>query len=570
MRATAAAAVLALVACTSQTSPTSSSSSSTTSATSSSSTTTSLPAASSTAPNPGTATTAPSGGSGELVSCWSAPAQGGGPGGWEDVTSDLGLVEPLTGIYLHAAAWGDVDGDSRPDLAVGTFGDRAVERYQERGADGPRPDQLLYSGDPYRAVPLDEELGRTSGALFADLDGDGDLDLVLVRNAGLRNQSPLPSQVFENRNGSLQAAAQLPLPAGFQGRSVAAIDLEGDGRLDLAVAEDLYGETGTRVLANRGELRFEDVTAAVGVGDGVFGLGVVAADLSGDGTTDLFVAGDNRIFVGDGNGSLLPAPSASLRWEVSDAEDLVGAAAVGDVNGDGLLDLVVGHHFGRASSADPIPVRLYLNQGIDGAGMPRFEDVTEEAGLVGLPTKAPHVELVDVDNDGLLDLLTSASADDGALPAVFRQTGREGGRPRFAPPEGLGASQYWVTAPTADVDRDGRLDVFLGEWEPSLPSRLLRNTSASGHWLQVAVAGPGRGVGSTVRAYREGALGDPGALVGHSEILAGVGYTSGGEPVAHLGLGELTGVDLEVGLPDGSRLQAKGVAADQRLGVGGC
>jgi hypothetical protein len=47
----------------------------------------------------------------------------------------------------------------------------------------------------------------------------------------------------------------------------------------------------------------------------------------------------------------------------------------------------------------------------------------------------------------------------------------------FTTPEGMGDAQYWVAAPTVDYDRDGRLDIFLLEWEPSLPSILLRNVT---------------------------------------------------------------------------------------------
>ena len=121
-------------------------------------------------------------------------------------------------------------------------------------------------------------------------------------------------------------------------------------------------------------------------------------------------------------------------------------------------------------------------------GDPTFEDVTEEAGLVGLPTKAPHVEIADVDNDGWPDIVTTASADDGTRPAVFRHEGLIDGVPRFAAPAGLGAPQYWVAGPMTDVDRDGRLDILLVEWNPALPSLLLRNTSESGNWLEVSVS----------------------------------------------------------------------------------
>src|SRR5262249_2160547 len=109
--------------------------------------------------------------------------------------------------------------------------------------------------------------------------------------------------------------------------------------------------------------------------------------------------------------------------------------AVGDLNRDGRPDLVVGEHFSTALQDHPTAVHLYLNEGNDDAGNPRFRDVTEKSGIVPFRTKAPHVEIVDLDQDGWPDILTSASADDGRVPAVFRNRGPDAdGVPHFDVP----------------------------------------------------------------------------------------------------------------------------------------
>ncbi len=477
---------------------------------------------------------------------------GAGPRVWVDVTDTWGVVEPLTGMFVHAAAWGDVDDDLRPDLVVGTFADRDPERYRVRGAAGPAPDRLLLGGaDGFTSVDLPVDPGRTSGALFADLDADGDADLVLSRNAGLANQMPGGLVLFENQDADLRFAAAVPLP-GFQARTVGAFDFDGDGLLDLAVAEDRYGDTGTRLLRNLGDWSFEDVTTRSGIGQ-VFGLGLTTVDLSGDGIPDLFVAGDNRLFLGVGDGTFRPVDSSAFAWERFGPEDLVGGVSAGDVNGDGLPDLVVGHHFNSTvDEGRRVPVRLYLNRGSG-----RFEDVTERAGLVGLPTKAPHVEVADLDNDGTPDILTSASAGDG--PAVFWGLGVVDGVPRFEEPEGLGAAQYWVAAPTVDADGDGVLDVLLAEFDPSVPSRLLAG-GGGGNWLEVSVSGPGRGIGALVELRAP-----DGTLLGSTEITATVGYSAGRMPVARFGLGEAEEVDVFVRFPDGSRGFAESVEVNRRI-----
>jgi hypothetical protein len=229
---------------------------------------------------------------------------------------------------------------------------------------------------------------------------------------------------------------------------------------------------------------------------------------------------------------------------------------------------VVGHHYN--STVDfgrEVPVRLYVNHTGAPGRDPVFEDVTEAAGLVGLRTRAPDVRLIDLDNDGWRDLVTTASAGGGTGPAVFRHTGEVvDGVPRFEPPSGLGDPRYWVGGPAADVDRDGRVDLLLVEFEPSLPSLLLRNTSDAGHWLSVAVGTElGGGVGTRVAAYEPGGSGDPARLVASGEIVASEGYTSAGELVAHLGLGAVTEVDLVVSPPGRAEIALASVPVDRHL-----
>lgn len=479
--------------------------------------------------------------------CWTAATAGTSSEiAWLDATERLGLVAPLTGMHGHAAALGDVDGDGTVDLAMGTFADRPADTYAVRGASGPSPDRLLVGGPPFVVTDwLGDPFGRTSGSAFADLDLDGDLDLVLSRNVRSGDRQDVPTRVYENRDGRLIGGAVLDLPAG--GRSIGVLDADGDGLPDLFIAEDRWSGGSSRLYRNTGGLEFEDATADLGVPPDVHGLGVAVGDLDGDRRSDLVVAGSNRVFVGTGDG-LREVSVPELAWEVYGAEDDVAGAALGDVDGDGRLDLVLGHHYGSTIDLGiDVPIRLYLNR-TTGPGEPiHFEDVTDRAGLVGLPTKAPHVEIADIDNDGRPDIVTSASAGDGATPAVFRQVDTIDGVPRFQTPPGLGSAQYWVTSPIGDLDRDGRLDILLVEWEPSLPTLALLNDGDTGHWISVSV-GPelGGGVGTRVQVFAPGRLE---SALGTIDITATVGYTAGVEALAHFGVGSLTEVDVVVTPP---------------------
>lgn len=502
-------------------------------------------------------------GSGSGLTCWSAdPESGGEPFTFQEVSDQVGLVDPLTGLYGHAAIWTDVDGDNTQDLFVGTFADRDDERYQHRGATGPNPDRLLMQSEGFSLLPgFPEMFSRTSGGATADLDLDGDLDLVLSRNFRDRVAGEATTEVLRNDGESFTRVSDTGLPEEIGGRSVAVFDHNLDGRPDLFITEDRWSGGSSVLLENRGDLVFEDVTSETGIPEDVHGLGVAAADFNNDGLHDLFVGGSNRLFIGGSDGFEEADPSV-FQWEVYGNEDDVAGVSVADLNRDGWLDLAVGHHYNSTVDfGETVPVRIYLNRGTDSEGHPQFDDVTEDTGLPGLPTKAPHVELNDFDNDGWPDLLTSASAGVGTEPAIFRHEGLSGDVPQFSSPTGLGSAQYWVAAPTADFDRDGRLDVFLVEWEPALPSLMMRNNTEAGNWLQVSI-GPehGFGLGWRVDVF------DGDRLIGSREITVTQGYSSGVSPIAHFGLGEVESADVILTPPGGGEPVSLGpTEANQHL-----
>ena len=531
------------------------------------STTTTTTPPTTTTTTPPTTTTRPTDGKEHSgIVCWTAePAPGTGQISFSDATVEMGLVEPLTGMYGHAAAWGDINEDQYLDLLVGTFADRPVDIYVHRGASGPAPDRLLSrSGDGYVLNDgFPQTYGRTSGAAFADLDSDGDLDVVLSRNVK-EDQALDATAIYENVGGAYRAV-ESGISSSLGGRSVGVLDYDGDGLLDLFIAEDRYRGGRSRLYRNLGDLQFSDVTGLAGLPEDLAGLGVATADVDDDGDVDLFVAGDNRMFIGTGDG-FEEVSTDVFRWPPVGDEDDPAGAAFGDVDRDGRPDLVIGQHFN--STVDfgvPAPVRLFLNRTMSGGGIV-FEDVTTASGLLPLPTKAPHVEIVDMDNDGWPDIVTSASAGDGTRPAVFRNLGLDGGIPRFEEPAGLGDSQYWVAGPAGDVDQDGRLDLLLVEFEPSLPSLLMRNESASGNWLEVSLGVEADGIGSRVFVYEpRGSSGSEGRLLGSAGITAARGYSAGVAAIAHFGLGDVEFVDVVVQLPDGRELVEPDVPVNRHI-----
>jgi enediyne biosynthesis protein E4 len=526
---------------------------------------------------------------------------------FRDTGEETGLLPLVRGIRGHGAAWGDANGDGRIDLYVGTF-----------HTDGP-PNLLLWNkGDGFHRDDQSalQISSRATGVVFADLDNDGDLDLYV-------GSMPAPegSRLAE-RTGRVLAGCTLfrndgdgkftnisegngACPESFGGRSVAVLDFDGDGLLDLLVGEDpLPGYNGSstrssRLFRNLGNLQFQDVSRKAGLPDGIPGLGVAVADVNNDGWPDFFLAssGGNRLFLNNGNGTFREAPGSRevFAWPTAGGDDMVCGVVFGDVNRDGLLDVVIGQHY-KHPWTDPLANRLYLNRGIRD-GVPIFEDATEQVGLVPLPMKAPHVEIQDFDNDGWPDIFTSIVkfADGRPHPVIFRHLGLRNGVPQFRAdaldvnpfptPEDQAIRRsgalfdklirertiiYTAPGPSGDYDNDGRLDLFLASWWPEFPSLLLRNETPGGGWLDVCVEGTNtvnrQGIGSRINIYSAGKLGDPTALLGCREISVGYGYASGQPAVAHFGLGETERVDVEVILPHNvGGLIRTNVRANQRI-----
>lgn len=519
---------------------------------------------------PGTSTTAPAPGAADGVPvCWSAPPDATGPVALTDVTMASGIESALTGMMVHAVAAGDVNADGFTDLFVGTFADRPETEYAVRGATGAAPDRLLLGSAT--GFHVDEKFpamfGRTAGAAFADLDGDGDLDLVISRNPRPKTRSDAPSVVLRNDTGHFTQATVLDARRG--GRSVGVLDYDGDGRLDLVLTEDKWTGGSSVLLHNDGDLRFSDATVAAGLPRGVYALGVSTVDLTGDRLPDLFFSDSNRLFVNTG-GQFAEEAAPEFAWPVYGDEDDVAGVAAGDLNGDGRMDLVLGQHYNSTLDfGKRVPVRAYLNEGAGDGRKVRFRDITTAAGIPDLPTKAPHVEIVDLDADGRLDIVTSAAS--GGRPVVLMNRADPGQEPRFeplTPVQPPGEPTYWVTGATMDADHDGRLELFLAEWYPQRSSLLLRQSGGSGHWLTVALP-PATAIGSIVDVYAAGAAGDAGRRIGHTEVVASTGFGAGTEALARFGLGAATEVDLVVTDPGGRSRTYAGVRADALVRVGG-
>jgi hypothetical protein len=496
----------------------------------------------------------------------------------------------------NGAAFFDYDDDGCLDLFV--VNGSSLER-QAKGERG--PGNRLYHND-CKGVFTDVTAGSGleggywgSGVAAGDYDNDGLVDLyvttILEGNHLYHNEG----------HGTFR---DLTVPAGVGGGShdsvsAAFFDYDRDGRLDLFVANYVRfdrpyldrvspfclwkglhvfcGPTGvagdTNVLYhNNGDGTFTDVTRAAGlVNLELKSLGVVAADLDGDGWPDLYVASDSTIQAlyrnrGDGTFEDVSLQSGTGYSQDGRAQSGMGVDA-GDYDGDGRFDLFI------TTFQDDYKT-LFHND-----GNLRFSDVTYAAriGQVAFNRLSWGTGFHDLDNDGWADLFVASGhvypqVDGARLPqetyAQQNQILRNLGNGTFADVTGNGGPGLRVIRSSrgvafGDYDNDGRVDAVVVNMDDHLT--LLHNTTVNAnHWLTVRTIGTKSnrdGIGARLR-IRAGGRDQV------REVKTSGSYASASDPRVHFGLGGAGRIEsLEVKWPSGARQVFVDVPVDRLVVV---
>jgi len=310
--------------------------------------------------------------------------------GFVDIAGRLGLIVERS---VRTAAWGDFDADGDPDLLLGYAGEAPVTALYRNDGD---------AGFVNVAAEVGLELmeGTTRQASWIDYDGDGDLDLFLA----LRDRA---NRLFRNQGTSAFVDVTDEVNIGDARRTVGAVwfDMDQDGDLDLVTA-NMDGDS-NGLWRNDGGM-FSDVAAGLPVEAGGRALAdeaqgsvrVCAADVDANGVFDLFFAnyGPNALLLGSaagvwGNASATPSLAIESRYDT---------CTWGDFDHDGTLDLYVN---GTVGGGVHYRDYLFRRQGAED-----FIDVTPPE-LLGV--NASHgATWVDYDLDGDLDLALTGVADD--------------------------------------------------------------------------------------------------------------------------------------------------------------
>ncbi len=454
-------------------------------------------------------------------------------GTFEDVSESSGIARLARG-YGHGACVGDFDNDGRPDLLLTRW--RSYILLRNRG-DGTFEDATERAG-------LSGDRDWPTSAAFADLDNDGDLDLYVCHylkwDAEHPSLCPRPAATGPRPDPEVVHSYCMPHPF-------------------LALPDHLFRNDNGR---------FVDVTDEAGIVDkDGRGLGVVAADVDGDGLLDLFVANDtsaNYLFHNLGNMKFEEVGlAAGIACNAAGAFQAGMGTACGDLDGDGLPDLLVTNFYGESTT-------FYRNLG---KGM--FTDQTAAIDLAA-PSRSLlgfGLCLPDVNNDGLLDVATANGhvVDDRpnfpyAMPASLFLGGRDGrlvdvtsaaGDPFAVPRIGRGLT-------IGDLDNDGRIDMVLVSQKSPLAYFHNETSRESGHFLTLTLEG--------TKSNRDavGAIVTVTAL-GRAKTawrMGGGSFQSSSDSRLHFGLGDAKQADaIEVRWPSGHVDVFKDLVADRRYRV---
>jgi len=498
-----------------------------------------------------------------------------GPPHFVDETATAGIHQtydgPLPFFVGGGVAVFDCNGDGRPDLYV-AGGVNPATLYRNDGVVG---GPLHFSAVHDAAT----DLTSVYGAYPVDIDGDGHVDLVVLRNGGNVMLRGLGGCRFAPANDRWAfdggRAPTTAFAATWEGRATLPtlafgnyVNPASTGVSDLCVANVLV----------RPDAAQTGYAAPVPLIPSYCALSMLFSDWSRSGRPDLRISNDAHYYV-DGEEQLWRmdpgAPphlyTADEGWVRVNVEGM--GIATYDLTGDGYPEVFL------TSQGEN-----RLQTLTSGPSQPTYRDIGLKRGVLAdrpftggdtLPSTAWHPEFQDVNNDGFVDLFISkgnVSQQEGYAtrdPSNLLLGQADGTFTEGAAAAGILSFDRGRGAALADFNLDGLPD--LVEVNLGSPVKIWRNVGGGdaahpaplGHWLEVRVTEPGPNH-DAIGAWLEVKVGD---AVIRRELTVGGGHAGGELGWVHVGLGQATEADLRVLWPDGEQGGWLHVGADQFLDV---
>lgn len=337
---------------------------------------------------------------------------------------------------------------------------------------------------------------RSGGSILEDFDGDGDLDYV-TSAWGLDD----PMHFFENNGaGSFtDISKKTGLGRIMGGLNLTQTDYNNDGLIDIFVLRGAwqgqvgYGEQPNSLLKNNGDGTFSDVTIDAGLLSYCPTQTATWNDFNNDGWLDVFIGNETtdaqhlypcELYMNNKNGTFTNIAGAGKELNIT---VFAKGVASGDFDNDGWIDLFISTLTGQKV--------LLRNKGLAGAE-PKFDYVSQSAGLATETGRTFPTWFFDYDNDGWLDIFScnyefnrplsfyaarealNPSSDWAGKPYIFKNN-KNGTFANVSQKLGLNKTAFAMGANFGDFDNDGWLDFYLSTGNPNymslVPNRLFHN-----------------------------------------------------------------------------------------------